>query len=242
MQNFNTNNRYSNSNALSQTYSGNFTDTSMPPMQRGGAEDLTVLTDGIQYGGVDFNAIAQQYGGDPEFENLLAQNAQNGGNLKADIIHFLKKRKHIFQQRSAFVKKNVQHIISRKNEINKKRRDALKRRFFGTRRIMENNIRGIRGRALGRDALASEQTMIPLKQNIARSQTQSLQIAGFKKTRGRRGRHAKRAKTARRGMYGGMYGGSTINYSIGGVLSKHDSAFANGNIGSMNSCKQSHYK
>jgi hypothetical protein len=226
--NFNKNTPYSN--PLGQTYSGSFGSNEMPPVQRGGvgdSDDYVPIADNIQYGG-ELNKLMAQYGGGVP---LSADDQQTidaiirGGGLKSDIINFLKKRKRIFEQRRAFAKKNLNFIISRKNALNKKARENLKRKFFGSRSLQQNTIRGMRGRSTGRDVMEGNNDAMMFsmqaKKSIARSRSRRQQIAG---SVSRRKRHARSHNKSRK-----QRGGSTTNYAVGGVLSAQDSALANGN-------------
>lgn len=224
--NFNKNTPYSN--PLGQTYSGSFGSNEMPPAQRGGAgdsDDYAPIADNIQYGG-ELNKLMLQYGGGVP----LSQDDQEtidaiirGGGLKSDIINFLKKRKHIFEQRREFAKKNINYIISRKNELNKKARENLKRKFFGSRALQQNAIRGIRGRTTGRDVMDGNNDAMmyrmQTKKRIEKPKSRRAQIAGAS----RRKRHSRAHNKSRK-----QRGGSTTNYAVGGHLSPQDSALANG--------------
>jgi hypothetical protein len=222
--NFNKNTPYSN--PLGQTYSGSFGSNEMPPVQRGGGDDYAPISDNIQYGG-ELNKLMAQYGGGVPLSMDDQQTIDaiiRGGGLKSDIINFLKKRKRIFEQRRAFAKKNISYIISRKNALNKKARENLKRKFFGSHAVQQGVIRGTRGRSTGRDVMEGNNDAMMFsmqtKKRIARSRSRSQQIAGAS----RRKRHSRAHNKSRK-----QRGGSTTNYAVGGVLSPQDSALANGN-------------
>jgi hypothetical protein len=236
--NFNKNTPYSN--PLGQTYSGSFGSNEMPPVQRGGdGDDYVPIADNIQYGG-ELNKLMAQYGGGVP---LSADDQQTidaiirGGGLKSDIINFLKKRKHIFEQRRAFAKKNIKFIISRKNKLNQKARDNLKRRFFGSQSLQHNTIRGMRGRSTGRDVMEGNNDAMMFsmqaKKNIARAKSRSQQIAGSVSRRKRNSRAHNKSRKQR--------GGSTTNYAIGGLLSPQESALANGYLVPYPACMPHKY-